>query len=196
MMKMRECLVRLFSRFRPSAKFCSFFSKFTSTEHANVRGIPPVQDHPPRAPSATCAAYSMPELIEQKYFKQTRPKLVSASGQRTQGVQGQARHWHVKGIKLKKLADSLEMAPLSPTGKVSKHTKETQSLTCCLPATLFSSALSGGRSPRHYAPTLVRAGGLPARARRRVLYHISRINIPRINILRTIFFEIYYRSPY
>jgi hypothetical protein len=74
----------------------------------------------------------MPELIEQKYFKQTCPKLVSASGQRTQGVQGQARHWHVKGIKLKKLADSLEMAPLSPTGKVSKHTKETQSLTCCL----------------------------------------------------------------
>jgi hypothetical protein len=35
---------------------------------------------------------------------------------------------HVKGCKLKKLADSLEMAPLSPTGKVSKHTKETQSL--------------------------------------------------------------------
>jgi hypothetical protein len=96
--------------------FCSIFSKFASSERANVRGIPPVQDHPPRAPSATCAAYSMPELIEQKYFKQTRPKLVSASGQRTQGVQGQARHWHVKGIKLKKLADSLEMAPLSPTG--------------------------------------------------------------------------------
>jgi hypothetical protein len=73
----------------------------------------------------------MPELVEQKYFKQTCPELVSASGQRSLGVQGQARHWHVKGIKLKKLADSLEMAPLSPTGKVSKHTKETQSQPAC-----------------------------------------------------------------
>ena len=40
--------------------FCSFFSKFASSERANVRGVPPVQDHPPRAPSATCAASRCP----------------------------------------------------------------------------------------------------------------------------------------
>jgi hypothetical protein len=43
------------------------------------------------------------------------------------------------------------MAPLSPTGKVSKHTKETQSLTDCLRYFLRASA-AGGRPPRHYAP--------------------------------------------
>ena len=109
----------------------------------------------------------MPELIEQK-FKQTCPELVSlsASGQRSQGVQGQAR----QGLQTQ------EAGGLARDGAAFAHGQglqahEGDAVAHGLP-TLFSSGLSGGRSPRHYAPTLVRAGGQPARARRRVYISI------------------------
>jgi len=94
--------------------------------------------------------FSPPQKKKKKKKKIFQADLVSASGQRTQGVQGQARHWHVKGIKLKKLADSLEMAPLSPTGKVSKHTKETQSL----PGTRLRRSPTFLRNPPSPSPPL------------------------------------------
>ena len=68
------------------------------------------------------ATISMPELIEQK-FKQECPELVSVAARAAFKLE------HVKGGKLHALADALELAPRNPSGKVSEHTKKTQTLT-------------------------------------------------------------------
>jgi hypothetical protein len=89
---------------------------------------------------------------------------------------------------VKKLADSLEMAPLSPTGKVSKHTKETQSLTDCLRYIFFG--------PQR------RAGDLHV-----ITHRLSCVQEANPHVLDDEFIyrfiyttdcilEIYYRSPY
>ena len=75
-----------------------------------------------RSAGRDVATISMPELIEQK-FKQECPELVSVAARAAFKLE------HVKGGKLHALADALELAPRNPSGKVSEHTKKTQTLT-------------------------------------------------------------------
>lgn len=141
--------------------FCSFFSKFASTEHANVRGVPP-GIRSTRVPRARRVQHTRCQSSSSRNSSRPAPSSSRPSGQRSQGVQGQAR----QGLQTQ------EAGGLARDGAAFAHGQglqahEGDAVAHMLP-TLFSSALSGGRSPRHYAPTLVRAGGLPARARRRV----------------------------
>jgi hypothetical protein len=64
----------------------------------------------------------MPELIGQK-FAQECPELITAKARDAFKLK------HTKGGKLKNLADSLQMLPLNPSGKVTPITKEVQTLT-------------------------------------------------------------------
>jgi hypothetical protein len=75
-----------------------------------------------QSPERDVITISMPELIGQK-FAQECPELITAKARDAFKLK------HVKGGKLKSLADSLQMLPLNPSGKVTHITKEVQTLT-------------------------------------------------------------------
>jgi len=75
-----------------------------------------------QSPERDVITISMPELIGQK-FAQECPELITAKARDAFKLK------HTKGGKLKNLADSLQMLPLNPSGKVTPITKEVQTLT-------------------------------------------------------------------
>ena len=75
-----------------------------------------------QSPERDVITISMPELIGQK-FAQECPDLITAK------ARDAFKTKHIKGGKLKQLADSLAMLPLNPSGKVTPITKEVQTLT-------------------------------------------------------------------
>jgi hypothetical protein len=75
-----------------------------------------------QSPGRDVITISMPELIGQK-FAQKCPELLTAKAHDAFKLK------HTKGGKLQKLADSLAMLPLPPSGKVTAITKEVQTLT-------------------------------------------------------------------
>jgi len=177
-------------------KFCSFFSKFASTEHANVRGVPPRHKITPRVPRARRVhhldarahrAEIQADLSRARLALGQRPALARSSRPSTSRA-ANSRSWRTR-------SGWRRFRPRARSP--STRRRRSRSRRHGLP-TLFSSGLSGGRATSTSLRTDSRACRRPTRTCSTTslyLYHMSRINIPRINILRTIFLRFTHLLP-
>ena len=155
--------------------FCSFFSKFASSERAAPTfAVYPRYKITPRVPRARRVQHLDARAHRAEIFQADLPQ--ARLGQRP----AHARSSRPSTSLARQGHQAQEARGLARDGAAFAHGQglqahEGDAVAHGLP-TLFSSGLSGGRatstSLRTVAPTLVRAGGQPARARRRVYISI------------------------